>query len=298
MRLALVTDCGVCGQPTTSKYGVCRRTRACHNEAARRQRNASPEVTPRPCEVCGLPTIGKYGVCSRTPQCLREHGRRRAASYHPERPVSQPCLVCGQPTAAKNGVCSRTVECRRECARKIRGSIPSPSVPCEVCGKITDSAGGVCKATGACRRERSRRYESEHPGRRESLQLPDRPCRYAKAGCAEMALLGDWRCRTHRALDDAQRAERRRAKLTLKLAARQDWLCSWCGLALPSDLKDAHVDHIIAQAVTLRTLGRAIDEEWNLQVLHGSCNRSKGDKFTAQALDLAAVHGLALPVAA
>jgi hypothetical protein len=46
--------------------------------------------------------------------------------------------------------------------------------------------------------------------------------------------------------------------------------------------------------VTLRLLGITIEDEWNLQLLHSFCNRVKRDRLTAQALDLAAAHGITL----
>jgi 5-methylcytosine-specific restriction endonuclease McrA len=62
---------------------------------------------------------------------------------------------------------------------------------------------------------------------------------------------------------------------------KQDWICTWCLLALPDDLSGTHVDHVYPRA--LWKLGEEFEDEWNLECLHGSCNESKKDKLTDRA---------------
>lgn len=75
---------------------------------------------------------------------------------------------------------------------------------------------------------------------------------------------------------------------------RQGGICPWCGDPLPGHLgmardlgryrADVAMGHIIPVS---RGGGR---EEWNLQLLHRSCNSAKGDRVTGAVLALAAEH--------
>lgn len=69
-------------------------------------------------------------------------------------------------------------------------------------------------------------------------------------------------------------------------------MCTWCSQPLPAGLTGVHVDHIIPVSAARPDL------EWNLQVLHGPCNREKWDRITPQALALAATHDIALTTGA
>jgi hypothetical protein len=62
---------------------------------------------------------------------------------------------------------------------------------------------------------------------------------------------------------------------------------------LPNGQRIAEIDHIIPKAS-----GVICEGDWNLQVLHWECNgsRGKGNKITPRALELAAEHGIMLPV--
>ena len=81
----MTAPCDVCGQPTASKNGVCRRVgnRECCNEYVRRERRAKrlarpPRPPGRTCYVCGHPISSgnKTGICSRrNPACLTERSR-------------------------------------------------------------------------------------------------------------------------------------------------------------------------------------------------------------------------------
>lgn len=74
----------------------------------------------------------------------------------------------------------------------------------------------------------------------------------------------------------------------MKMAAAQGMICPWCGCDLPPGLSGTHVDHIIPVS-----LGGP-DYAWNLQLLHGRCNRAKGTKLIPAAAALAAGHGIKL----
>jgi HNH endonuclease len=65
-------------------------------------------------------------------------------------------------------------------------------------------------------------------------------------------------------------------------------ICPWCDRALPQGLAGTQVDHIIPVS-----RGGA-DDAWNLQLLHGRCNRVKGSKLTPAAAALALAHGIEL----
>lgn len=105
--------CAACGLPTTSRFGICRRTPDCRAYYARRRTNGV--ITPPPpvirCKVCGEPTKSKYRICRRSPQCLAARQNMRRTGLAPPLPAWVNCQVCGQPTRAKYGICSRTTAC-------------------------------------------------------------------------------------------------------------------------------------------------------------------------------------------
>lgn len=85
---------------------------------------------------------------------------------------------------------------------------------------------------------------------------------------------------------DHSMAELRRR---VELARRQDWTCTWCGdSVLPADIGAGRtqVDHVIP---LIRGGPRAL---WNTELLHGSCNGSKGSRMTARAWTLARLHAV------
>jgi hypothetical protein len=73
-----------------------------------------------------------------------------------------------------------------------------------------------------------------------------------------------------------------------RLAEAQDGFCPACGSALPDDLADTEVDHIIP-----RVRGGP-NAPWNRRLVHFLCNRRKKDKLTDEAIALAAAYGLTL----
>lgn len=227
-----------------------------------------------PCDVCGQPTKSRLGVCANAPPCRIEYMRRYKAKTAPQRAPPPACTLCGRPMSRRSFllVCSRTTACRKEQARlyAVRYKAKDPERE----------------------KQRDARYRASHPGRdARYLQRADRPCKYAKLGCAALAVPGSRACRQHKNADNRRRRERRRAKVKQKLAAAQNGLCAWCGLPLPADLARADIDHIIPVS------RGGPDVLWNLQLLHSPCNRrpgAKGQRLTSAALQLAAHYGVAV----
>ena len=73
-----------------------------------------------------------------------------------------------------------------------------------------------------------------------------------------------------------------------ELVEAQAWRCPWCRDYLPDSPRGTAIDHIIP-----RVYGGA-HRRWNLQLLHTECNSAKGKTITAEALDLAAAHGVTI----
>lgn len=73
-----------------------------------------------------------------------------------------------------------------------------------------------------------------------------------------------------------------------ELVEQQHWRCPWCGDYLPDSPPGTAIDHIIP-----RVYGGP-HRRWNLQLLHQECNSAKGKKITAEALELAAAHGVTI----
>ena len=73
-----------------------------------------------------------------------------------------------------------------------------------------------------------------------------------------------------------------------ELVELQRWRCPWCGDDLPDSPRGTAIDHIIP-----RVYGGP-HRRWNLQLLHQECNSAKGKKITADALELAGAHGVAI----
>lgn len=112
--------CEVCGEPTISAGGVCKKTLKCRNERDRRRKRGVPKPVRerRPCSVCGRPTANRLSVCAMTPECRRVHNHLFWRSVYPE-PDLPPCVVCGRPTGSVHGVCQSSAECRQELSRRI-----------------------------------------------------------------------------------------------------------------------------------------------------------------------------------
>lgn len=210
------------------------------------------------CRLCGgrLRRDSKHGVCSRNPDCWRELQRLRREDRKEAR------------AAEASAWYQANKEHRREYQRKDRAARP------EIYRE----------------REQRRVRDPEQHARavRKYLARPDRSCRYARAGCVEFSLPGGQTCRAHRTLDNRRHWRAWDARQREILGERQGWVCPWCERAIKPGAK-TDIDHIIPKAC-----GVVIEEDWNLQLLHRTCNRSKQDKITDQALALAAVHGIEL----
>jgi hypothetical protein len=79
----------------------------------------------------------------------------------------------------------------------------------------------------------------------------------------------------------------RQAFLT-ELVELQAWRCPWCGDSLPDSPPGTAVDHIIPKVFG------GPHRRWNLQLLHRDCNSAKGNKITAEALELADAHAVTI----
>jgi hypothetical protein len=73
-----------------------------------------------------------------------------------------------------------------------------------------------------------------------------------------------------------------------ELVEEQHGKCPWCRDYLPDSPRGTAIDHIIP-----RVYGGP-HRRWNLQLLHQQCNSAKGKKITAEALDLAGAHDVAV----
>ena len=257
--------CKVCGQLTTSKYGICDRTRACRTatQALRRGTEPSPPTQYSPCEVCGTPTRSKYGVCQKPGPCKREFNRRQYVAN------AEADNARRRRNAAANP--------ERERARRRRHYLANKEA-------VVAQNERWRKANPERSREITRRANQKF------RQRPDRPCIYAKVGCTEFALPGAPVCGEHARSENNLRKSRKRRRLQERLAKKQNGLCGWCYKPLPEDLAGAEVDHIIPKAS-----GIVIEEEWNLALLHKACNGGrKRDKITKLAIKLAEAHGIVL----
>jgi HNH endonuclease len=88
--------------------------------------------------------------------------------------------------------------------------------------------------------------------------------------------------------DDAVPGASHSLALMTELAEQQHWCCPWCGDYLPDSPPGTAIDHIIPRAYG------GPHRRWNLQLLHQDCNSAKGKKITAEALALAAAHGVSI----
>jgi 5-methylcytosine-specific restriction endonuclease McrA len=77
-----------------------------------------------------------------------------------------------------------------------------------------------------------------------------------------------------------------------QLVARDGTACRWCALPLPEDMAGVHIDHLIPISAG------GPDALWNLQLLHGLCNRLKGSRLTPAAYVLLVQYRLTLALLA
>jgi hypothetical protein len=66
-----LVSCGVCGQPTRSKYGVCKRNVVCKQAwwSIRRRGEIRAIRVLVKCQICDTPTRSRLGICQKTPAC-------------------------------------------------------------------------------------------------------------------------------------------------------------------------------------------------------------------------------------
>lgn len=91
--------CKVCGKPTTSKYEICGRTKACRAAWYRSAHHCKPKVA---CRNCGRPTISRTGYCTSTPACKAWNNRMyydlRLKVGYGKRPTCRGCPYLDQST--------------------------------------------------------------------------------------------------------------------------------------------------------------------------------------------------------
>jgi 5-methylcytosine-specific restriction endonuclease McrA len=89
----------------------------------------------------------------------------------------------------------------------------------------------------------------------------------------EIGVLVDELVTLVRELDPIRRQTLWSAELVRFIAQRQDWICPACGKEIPSLHERAHhVDHVVPWSLA------GGNEPSNLQILHVSCNLSKGQR--------------------
>lgn len=210
------------------------------------------------CSLCSGPlrSDSKYGVCSRNQDCQKALWALRASARAEQRRIEWNAWYQANKTH------------RNEYQSLDRAAHPE---------KYRE-------------REKRRTY---NPGvraraRAKYLSRTDRACRYARAGCQEFAIPGGQACPVHHLEDNRRHRLAWEARKREFLGERQSWVCPWCEGPITAESK-TDIDHIIPKAC-----GIVIEEDWNLQLLHASCNRSKRERITAQAVALAAEHGIEL----
>jgi hypothetical protein len=228
------------------------------------------------------------------------------------------CLGCGGPIRGRNkyGYCRINLECARE--YYVRWRTVNKDRIDEVSASWRQANPDKVRASWRRRRESNpesghaaaARWREAHPDefretckrwrqanlkqvrevKKRRLARTGRPCRQCE--CADFAAPGREYCREHDSQASARRYARRARALERRLYDRQDGRCpdadyGGCGgeLMQPSG---HHVDHLIPLA------RNGPDEDWNFQLMHQACNLRKGIKLVPAALNLAAVHGIAL----
>lgn len=273
--------CEVCGQPTASRFGVCKRTLKCANEAARRQHAEHPEKN--------VERVRRWRARPENYERVLESNRNYRLA-HPEREKE------------RHRRYDEDQEQRREDKRRLAAENRERVPEDERQRRAADWEQGqeyrrrydTDAAELERQRDSRRRFRAKHPERdretnRRYFQREDRPCAHQGDECSsEFAIRGSVYCRTHKTADDSARDKRRRERVLRRHAKTQGGICTWCALPLPDDLKGVHLDHVIPKAVLV------IEEDWNFEALHEKCNLAKLDKLTDRAVALAAEHGIDL----
>jgi 5-methylcytosine-specific restriction endonuclease McrA len=223
------------------------------------------------------------------------------------------CQLCGGPVSKRNvvGFCNQSQECRKAARRahfdrwytdnkdvaaarwsawysenREQRAVYKKEYRQDPANKASGLAYTQAFKADPENAERVRGYNRR--GRQRYMARDDRPCLHS-GGCDEFAKVGNKFCPEHIRIESNWSYHRTAEARRQALAERQEWICPWCSQYLPSSLSRTHVDHVIPRAS-----GLVIEEDWNFQLLHGRCNQQKSDRITAQAVALAAEHGLVL----
>jgi 5-methylcytosine-specific restriction endonuclease McrA len=232
---------------------------------------------PAACQGCGGPVSKRNtsGFCHRTPECKRKAQAVADARWY----AAHPDAAAARWAAYGPGYKARRAEL--DSARHLSSKRRGP-------GKSYEEKLAAVQEFKTRPENTERVREYNRRGRQRYMARTDRPCLYP-AGCEQHAEAGLKYCRPHHNEEAMRHYRQRASRIKVRLAGAQEWACPWCGQALPLTPAGTHVDHIIPRAS-----GLVIEEEWNLQLLHGRCNQEKSDKITPQAIELAAEHGLTL----
>lgn len=289
--------CELCGQLTASRFGVCKRTPECSNEYESRQR-AEPAARKRAVEGVRrwrarpenrdrvLEYSRKYRQANPEQEAER-HRRYTAENREQDLERKRRYRTENQEITQEYERRPERRQRKREIARRY-AAIPENRERHREYGRRYRAE------TRDRTIERRREIRAAHPERhraanRRYFQREDRPCADKSDQCSsEFAIRSSIFCRAHKNADSARRHKRRRDKTLRRHAEAQGWICTWCGLRLPDDLSNAHLDHIIPRAVLV------IEDDWNFDALHGKCNLEKWDRLTERAVALAAKHGIDL----
>lgn len=226
------------------------------------------------CLGCGGPIQdkNKYGYCRVNPECAREYSVRwRAANKDRQDELSTRWREANPDKVRASW--RRSMENNRE-TRRVSAARWREAHPDEF--------------REACKRWRQANLERRRQTKKRRLARTDRPCRQRE--CSDFAATGREYCRKHDSQASARRHARRVRALERRLYEQQDGKCpdadhGGCGEELIQP-NGHHLDHLIPLA------RNGPDEEWNLQLMHRTCNLRKGIKLVPAALKLATIRGV------
>lgn len=200
-----------------------------------------------------------------------------------------PCKRCGTATRSTYGYCQRSPECRRLYSQEQQKQYDRSEYQRRWYIANREHVLAQQKEYNAANREKRREYEARwraaNPDyERKRLAKPGRQCRVK--GCTEAAVDNLLYCKPHDNESSRRRWKRRQNRTAQFLYDRQSGFCpdadhGGCGQLLESP-GACHIDHLIPLA-----LGGP-DDDWNLQLMHGWCNRAKQDRVVPAARALMA----------
>jgi hypothetical protein len=195
-----------------------------------------------------------------------------------------PCQHCGTPTRSIYGYCQRSPECRRLYNQKQQKQYDRREYRQRWYAANRDRVLAVNKQWHAANRERVREYETRYRAEnpdygRQWRARPGRRCGHKD--CDDLAVKGLYYCKPHD--NERQRLRWRRTQdgIARLLYDLQDGVCpdvdhGGCGQPL-GPLGACHIDHLVPVA-----LGGP-EDDWNLQLMHGKCNRIKQHRIVPAA---------------